>query len=298
LQEIERQLVEAGIRPEEATSVLQAMRRARFTEEQMLRIGEQLTSDSGPKEIAGPVLAKVHEGIAKGIPPATILAATLRVSDRYRLAVKLANELSPTRDDQLTATLADCLAAGLTEREAMRISTSLHTRTQDMNGPQSRNLMLQTLFTARTMVRQNVSSGTTAELLGNALTHGYGSEDMQALRHAVDSNSSADMEDTAKRFGAAIGRGASAGQLHGALNEGSESREETGSGGSGSGSGSGGSGSNGNGSSDGDGSGSGSGSDGNGNGSGGSSGGGSGGNGNGNGNGSGGSGNGGGGGRS
>ncbi len=278
MQEIEQQLIQTGIQPEEATSILQAMRRARFTEEQMLRVKEQLTSDSGPTDVAGPVLAKIHEGIAKGIPPETILAATVRVRDRYRLATQLAHGLSPTRDDQLTATLADCLAAGLTEREAMRISASLRTRTQDMNDPQTRSVMMQTLLTARTMVRQNVSSGTTADLLGNALARGYGSEEMQTLRHAVENNGSADMEDTAKRIGSAISRGASAGQLQSGLSEGAGNKGETGSGGGsgGSGSGSGGSGTGGsNGGSDGSGNGSGSsgsggsGGKGNGNGSGG-----------------------------
>lgn len=289
MQEIEQQLIQTGIRPEEATSILQAMRRARFTEEQMLRIGEQLTPDSDPTDVAGPMLAKIHEGIAKGIPPETILAATTRVRDRYRLATRLAQGLSPTRDDQLTATLADCLAAGLTEREAMRISASLRARTQDMNDPQTRSVMMQTLFTARTMVRRNVSSGTTAELLDIALARGYGGEEMQTLRHAVENNGSADMEDTAKRFGSAISRGARAGQLQSGLSEGAENRGETGSGG-----GYGGSGSDSGGSNSGGSKGK---SDGNGNGSGSSgSGGGSGGNGNGNGNGSGGNGNGGGGG--
>nr|AOO54677.1 hypothetical protein [uncultured bacterium] len=295
IQEIEHQLVQAGIQPEEATSILQAMRRARFTEEQMLRVGEQLTSGSGPADAVGPVLAKVHEGIAKGIPPESILAATVRVRDRYRLATSLALRLTPTRDDQLTATLADCLAAGLTEQEAMRIASSLRTRTQDMDDPQARSLMIQTLLTARTMARQKVSSGTTAVLISNALARGYGSEEMQTLRHAVESSGSADMEATAKRFGAAIGRGASLGQLQSGLDEGSGSRGETG-GGSSSGGGSGNSGGadgndngSGSGSSGGGSSGGGSGSSG-----GGSSGGGSGGNGNG----SGGSGSGGGGGRS
>ena len=298
-QAIERQLTQAGIRPEEAASLIQAMRRARFSEEQMLRVGEQLASDGGPADAAAPVLAKIHEGIAKGIPPETILTATARVRDRYRLAERLALRLAPTRDDRLTATLADCLAAGLTEQEAMRITASLHTRTRDMSDPQTRSLMIQTLLTAKTMVRQNVSSGTTAELIGTALARGYGSEEMQTLRHAVESSSNADMEATARRFGEAINRGAGAGQLQSGLGEGSGNRGEAGSGG---GSGGGGPGSSGGGSggsgSGGSGAGGSGGSDGNGNGSGSGGGGGSGGKGNGNGNGSGGGGNGAGGGRS
>jgi hypothetical protein len=275
--ELERQLVRSGLLQEDAEATVQAMVRAKFTEEQVVQAGKQMVIDDRETITTMAVRAKIHEGIAKDIPPETILAATARVRDRYQLAGKLASDLSASRKSQLTGTLADSLAAGLTEHEVRQLNTALRTRTKNLADNQTQDLVGQTLLTARDMVRQHISSKTTADVLNSALSRGYSGEDMHTLRKSLGGFTNNDPENTARRLGVAIDQGVRAGELQGAAAAGVGAGDKAGSMGEGqgaSGGGSGGSGGSGGGSGGGGDSGGGSGGSGGGSGGSGSSGGG------------------------
>jgi hypothetical protein len=225
---IAEQLIKKGIRPDTAESAVQTMMRAGFTAEQMTLVAETMPAGNDQIPVAEPILAKIHEGAAKGATPAAILTAVERVRNRFQLSARLTAELGQPGDRQLIAFLADCLAAGLSGHEAEQISATLRTRNRTMNEGESRALTVQTVLTARTMVRQGVSSVTAAQVLTDALAHGYDSHRMIALRQALDRSGSGSLENTARRFGAAIRQGAQAGELQDGQDSTRESSSHTG----------------------------------------------------------------------
>ena len=92
-QKIEKQLIRQGIQEDESKALIQAMNRAHFTEEQMVRAAGELRSASEQEITAGAVREKINEGIAKGIPPEKILQAAARVRNRFEFAMNLAGQL-------------------------------------------------------------------------------------------------------------------------------------------------------------------------------------------------------------
>ncbi len=226
LQKVEQQLVQSGVSEADAQATMRAMMQARFTGEQMVQAGRQIVSDDHLGITGQAVRAKIHEGVAKGVPPEAILSATARVRSRMEYSGKLAAELQENNNASLVATYADCLAAGLTEQHAQQLTTALKSRT---GTPGSSNLSLttETLLTAREMVRRNISSATTSGVLGSALGHGYNERDMHTLRQSF-AGSSGDLENTARRFGAAIDQGVRAGELQGLGNSSRGTGEKSG----------------------------------------------------------------------
>jgi hypothetical protein len=225
LKTVERQFVESGLQPEDAQATVRAMVRAHFTEEQMVRAGRQVASGDGQGLAAGAVRAKIHEGIAKGVAPETILKATSKVKNRYDVAEKFALKLKQT---ELVGIYADCLAAGLSEKDAQTLTSALQARKNTPDKSESRNLAVETLVTARDMVRQEVSSKTTGEVLESALRRGYGEKEMRTLRHTLAGNTRDNLEESARHIGAAIDHGDRPGELQGQGNHGFGSGEKAG----------------------------------------------------------------------
>lgn len=227
LKAVERQLVENGLQPEEAIATIQAMSRARFTEEQMVRAGMQINSDNGQGLIAGAVRAKIHEGIAKGIPPETILTVTAKIRNRYEFAEKLSLELNQA---QLAQMFADCMTAGFTEKDVRKLATTLQTRMNTPGTGSNQNLAVETLLTARDMGRQGATGQTTVEVLEAALNGGYNQEGMRAIRQALGSDIGDRLENAARRIAEAIGQGAAAETLQGIGNRGAGAGDTAGTG--------------------------------------------------------------------
>jgi len=225
LKTVERQFVESGLQPEDAQATVRAMVRAHFTEEQMVRAGRQVASGGGRGLAAGAVRAKIHEGIAKGVAPETILKATSKVKNRYDVAEKLASKLKQT---ELAGIYADCLAAGLSEKDARKLTAALQARKNTPGKSESRNLAVETLVTARDMVRQEVSSKTTGKVLENALRRGYSEEEMRTLRHTLAGNTRGNLEESARHIGAAIEDGDRHGELQDHDNHGFGTGEKAG----------------------------------------------------------------------
>ncbi len=224
LKAVERQLVENGLQPEEATATVQAMSRAHFTEEQMVRAAMQINSDDSQGLIAGAVRAKILEGIAKGVPPETILSVTAKIRNRYEFAEKLSLQLNQT---QLAQIFADCMAAGFTQKDVQKLATTLQTRINSPGTSTDQNLAAETLLTARDMGRQGATGQTTVEVLETALNRGYNDEGMRAIRQALGSNNGDQLENSARRLAAAIDQGAGAGALQSIGNRGSSGAGDT-----------------------------------------------------------------------
>jgi hypothetical protein len=180
----------------------------RFTHEQMLRVGALLAEEqknSTNAEVAQAVRAKVHEGIAKGIAPDRIVDAAATVAGRVRTSTALARSMNSQASNALASVYADSLAAGLTEEDARTLNNKLN-RAAAQRSRSAEALIMETMLTARDLVRQRVTSRTTAELLGQALARGFSAEEIAALRGSFAAGSG-NPENRARSFGSAIGRG-------------------------------------------------------------------------------------------
>lgn len=227
LQEVSRQLVRSGIPEDEAQTTVRAMIRARFTVEQVVRAGKQMASDDRRGITGQAVRDKIHEGVAKGVPPENILSAAEKVRSRLEYSAKLAVELHETNTMSVVTAYADCLAAGLTEQHAHQLTNAIKARAGTPGNSSSQSLTMETLLTAREMVRRNISSATTVGVLESALARSYNGEEMRSLRKSL-AGSSGDPENTARHFGTAIDQGARAGELQGLGKSGSGTGERSG----------------------------------------------------------------------
>ena len=214
LRDVERQLVQNGLAEADAREMVQALVRAHFSQEQLVQAGRQLAADDRSGLTRQAVRAKIHEGIAKGVTPDTILAATEKVRSRMAYADKLAAELHGKDTVSFVGIYADCLAAGLTEQDAHRLTDALNARRTAPGESENRSLTLEALLTAREMVRRRVSSETATAVLQSALGHNYSGDGLRSLRRSL-AGKSGDLENTARTFGAAIDKGMHAGELQG-----------------------------------------------------------------------------------
>ncbi len=211
LRAVQRLMIASGIAQEDAQVTLQAMVQARFTAEQIVRAGRQFTQGDQQLANAQAIREKIHEGIAKKVPAETVLAATAKVRSRYALAEHLAAELAVTNRRELVTLYAAGLAAGLSDQGAGQLTAALRS-VGDQNANSAGELAAEILLTARDMVRQNISSPATVDLLEKALRQGYRQEDISSLRHSL-AGMQGELERNAQRIGAAMDRGMRGGDL-------------------------------------------------------------------------------------
>ncbi len=199
--------------PRMMRALVHSMQQAGFTEDQARRLANQLSAKNFPGMAAEPVRDKVLEGIAKRVEPERILQAASKVETRYAQAYELTAGVDQQHRSRLAQAYADSLAAGLTREDAARIASAIESRLQHAEKSRQFGLREETLLTAREMVRQGVSSTTTASVVGEALAKGYDEADMNTLRNSFGNIQRNDLEETARKFRGAISRGVSADKL-------------------------------------------------------------------------------------
>lgn len=164
------------------------MRLNRFSETDMARIHSVLEDMEGSTLPAEPVINKVYEGIAKGVEPEVIVQAAERVRDRYRIAERQAGEFTSdtAQRTRLREMIASTYAAGMTEPECSRIVSRLQTATRTMDNQTAQELALQTMATARAMLRRGAGPENTSRALDRALAQSYQAGDMVQMRHRFE----------------------------------------------------------------------------------------------------------------
>jgi hypothetical protein len=216
----------------------EAMHQNRFSQANMERIRELLEDmeqDGLPTE---PVTDKVYEGIAKSVEPEIIVQAAERVRNRYRIAERQAGELIPASQQRtrLREMIVGAYAAGMTEPECSNLVSQLQSRTRSMDAAEVQELTLQTMATARAILRRGASAENTSQLLEQALQQSYQAGDMEQVRHQFEYRARYGSPDhVAAQFNDEIGSGAKAEELGRSRNRGSESNSGN-SGGAGNGS--------------------------------------------------------------
>jgi hypothetical protein len=258
-----RQAIHNGLEAQPIITLTKTMLRHKFDERQIQLIQTLLVDakTSGISEV--PLMNKVHEGIAKNVPPSMIINAMEAVQARNLFAHKQAAMIAeqPVQKQVLGQLLTASLAAGLSRKDAGKIIGELRQHDDSRKSEMSYKLALESFQAARDISRLGVSSEAVTEIVAQALSKGYSYEDMQSLRNFFMMQSQhAEPQEIAHAFAEAMQAGKSP-QNDGTSPSGPPG--DSGQGGTGSGSGSGGSGGSGDGSGSGSGGGNGSGGGGN-----------------------------------
>ncbi len=110
--------------------------------------------------------------------------------------------------------MADCLSAGLTEEDLQIIAVSLKAKAKGSTDAAALEAQrIETLYTARDLVRQGVSSATATELINSALAQNYDAEAMRQLRASLAGTEIDGLEARSRLFASAIAHGVKAADL-------------------------------------------------------------------------------------
>ena len=243
IQNATRQMIQAGIHPDDAIQMTQFMLTNRFRQEQVQRAQEMLMQAIRAGLPAEPIMNKAYEGMAKKVRNEAIVQAMETVRSRYAFAYQQAASLTKERGQvrPLGDLIADTLSAGMEQGDVEILRSKLQERTDQKDRDQVHKLATETFRTARDMARLGTSSTSVTEVMSQALRHQYTAQEMETLRNSFTRNARQGSADTlAKSYAGRIGEGK--------RSQGSGSPDTEGTGGSGSRGGNGGSGGSGGGS--------------------------------------------------
>lgn len=245
---VSRQMVGLGLSRTDADGLATALSSAGFRGEDVNQVLNQLRMVSNDQITLTLMIQKVHEGIAKKATAEGVVRAVTRVRQRQEMARSTEKGLALQHEGALRPIIADALVSGLRQEELSQVTKGLETRNPNLGKEQFAALATATLLTVRDMVRYGVESTTASSVATQALSLGYGAEEMHILRQLInDQPLQADMETVCQRMLKGLNQGVGAGDMRGfalgAQKGSSAGKKGNGSGGgSGSGHGSGGSG--------------------------------------------------------
>ncbi len=210
LQQSTREMVRAGVPADDAIAMTSSMVQARFNRQQIQQ-AQQVVVKAHQKGLpVAPVISKALEGVAKQVPPRSVIRAMERVSSRYAYAFNMASRLTREKPEieRLGQLIAASLAAGMSHRDMAKMVGRLHNEVRHLSRDDRRALAAAALVTARDMARQGVPSAHAAQVVDRALHRGFKAHEMQALHHAFMSRSAAMPADqVALSFSRSIHRG-------------------------------------------------------------------------------------------
>ncbi|KPJ79004.1 MAG: hypothetical protein AMJ54_00655 [Deltaproteobacteria bacterium SG8_13] len=211
-----RLMIRAGVPEEQAVQMVQTMERQQVREEQIVRAQQMVMNANKQGLPVGPMISKAMEGLAKGVSTENTLEAMEQVADRYSLASRHARQLAAdeARQEQLRDMIADCLAAGIRDRDLDRIMEQLQQRSRQMSRSQTEEYALATMQNTRTMARMAVKSSVAADVVCAALQNRYTTREMQQLHEQfIHQSRQASPNQVATAYARAISGGDRGGSL-------------------------------------------------------------------------------------
>jgi len=182
-----RAMIENGVPSEDAIQLVLAMNANRFKEEQILKAQGIVLEAQGRGLPTKPVINKVFEGMAKQVAPERTLQAMEAVSSRYAFAYDQARSITKNTEQagQLGKMLAESLAAGLKEQDALQIMSQLQEKSPKMNRDQMDELAAACLAMARDMSRLGVSSNLSSQVISSALSNGLNAASIASMHQSL-----------------------------------------------------------------------------------------------------------------
>lgn len=131
-----------------------------------------------------PIVNKAFEGMAKGVPEDAIIRAMNKMKSRYAYAYKVAGQFqyNKKQKQEIGDTIADCMTAGMTEKDMEKIMAQLRLRVRDRQSDEDRELVEESVHTARTMSRMGVPSDLSGEIVSSALENQFSAQDMKKMQ--------------------------------------------------------------------------------------------------------------------
>lgn len=211
-----REAVRAGVDPDEIVSLTAKMEASRFDESLMIRAHEIVMAARQEKLPVEPIMNKALEGIAKRVAAEKTVQAMETVRSRYAMAFQNARSIAAEEKQRqaLGKTIAEGLAAGIQQREMVRMTESLRQHSRQLSREQRDELAMQSFQTVREMARLGAPSVAVGDVVCQALQHQFTAREMAQMRSAFTAEARyGKAENIAQQYGAQIGGGARAGGL-------------------------------------------------------------------------------------
>lgn len=206
-----REVIRAGVNPDEVTALTISMEENRFSERLTIRAHEIIMAAKQEGLPVAPIVSKAYEGIAKRVEAERTVQAMDAVRSRYSTAFRTAARTLTADEKQqqvLGRVIAEGLAAGIREREMERITENLRDHNRSMNRNERAELAVQSFQTVRDMARLGASSITAADVVCQALKHQFTVREMVQMRNAFAAEARYGKPDSvAQQYGAQIGAG-------------------------------------------------------------------------------------------
>ena len=182
-----REIINGGVRSEEAIQLVQGMQESRFSMDQILKAQEILLEARRKGLPARPVVNKAFEGMAKQIPPENTLRAMETVLARYEFAYGQARSLTRDKEssERLGNLLAESLAAGFSKHDASDTMRRFQEQSVKVGSEQSTRLAAAGLAMVRDMSRMGVSSDVSAQVISHALSQGYSAAEISGMHQSL-----------------------------------------------------------------------------------------------------------------
>jgi hypothetical protein len=182
-----RTMIQKGISSDEAIQFVHAMNANSFQKEQILEAQGIVLEAQSRGLPTKPVINKAFEGIAKQVAPERTLQAMEAVSSRYAFAFDQARSITQDSEQigRLGNILAESLAAGLKEQDALQIISQLKDQSPKLNEKQIDELAAACLAMARDMSRLGVSSNLSSEVISSALSNGLNAASITGMHQSM-----------------------------------------------------------------------------------------------------------------
>lgn len=212
-QEMSQAKVQTANAAEKTELMLKMMQQHKFKHQTMIKAKKMvMTADEDGLPVE-PVLNKALEGMAKGASEDAIIKAMEKTQARYAYAYKTMNQfkLSEEKSQDIGDTVADCMAAGLAEKDMDRIMDQLRLRVHDSQEPDDLALVEESVLMTRTLSRMGVSSDVSGDVVCEALKNQFMAQDMVKLQTRFkDQARTQTAEMVANEYAKALGEGAGA----------------------------------------------------------------------------------------
>ena len=179
-------VIRSGLQQDKVIKLTRAMLQNKFNDQQIQRTHALMIEAKNGGMPVEPIMNKAFEGMTKGVGPALIVTAMEAVHSRNAISYQLAAQLSKNNSQKtnLGKILSSAFAAGYTNTDAEKIKQMIHEQAQSRNSENTYSIAVGCFETARDVSRLGVSSQAVTNMLVAALSKGFNSQDIRAMRGA------------------------------------------------------------------------------------------------------------------
>ena len=180
-----REMVRLGMPQDDVLKLTRQMIQNRYQEQEIMaahKVIKEMVREGLPDK---PAVDKAFEGMAKKVGAQNTIQAMEQTKSRYAYAYRQAKAIAGQTQTAaaLGDTIAEGMAAGMTEGDVETIRLRLQTRQRTMTRDQLHQLSRESFMAAREMTRRGVGGASASEVVCQALQHSWNAQEMERLRH-------------------------------------------------------------------------------------------------------------------